>query len=807
MKKILKFGGSSVADASAIQQAITIVNTTRLATPDCAVVVSALSGVTDQLIELSHLACTGDIDYKTLFTNLKNQHMAVAQDLISDSTQREFLEQTLENPFIELEEILNGMYLLREASVRSMDLVMSFGERLSATIIAAAMNVQSIPAEYLDARLLVVTNDDYGNARVEMTATTTRIKDYFSKHTTLQIITGFIGATIDNVTTTLGRGGSDYTLSIFGSALDVESVEIWTDVSGVMTADPRRVPMAYPIKTMTYHDIMEMSHFGAKVVYPPTITPLANKQIPIYIKNTFAPQDPGTCIQPDVSERARVVTGISSITNVTLLQIQGIGISDGVDYAEKIFTVLAQHHIRVFLITQASSEYSLSLVIESTYTTQAQKALNTALHEDITQGRIEPIQLEEHVAIVALIGEQMRKMPGISGKLFTTLGRHGVNIRAIAQGSSEYNISVVIAAQDEIIALRAVHAAFFEEAETSVYLIGTGLIGSTLLEQIRLHASNKIRVAGIANSTQMFLTEAKIDLTDWKFKLDSALSLNLDEFIAHMPRASILVDCTANQDIADRYVKVLAQGCSVVTPNKKANSSSLEYYRLLRYTAQKERVQFCYETNVGAGLPVISTLQQLLASGDSIIRIEGILSGTLSYIFNTFDGSQPFSELVRQAQQQGYTEPDPRDDLNGMDVARKILILAREIGLELELKDITVENLVSEEARSANSVEDFYSILKKYDTHFQKLISDAQSQQRVLRYIAKIVDGKAVVKLETVNQQHPFYQLAGSDNIIAFTTTYYATTPLVIKGPGAGAAVTAAGVLGDILHIVQNQML
>lgn len=803
--KVLKFGGTSVGSPENIKKVIEIVK----AEKKLAVVVSAFSGITDQLIETANLAAKSDKKYESNLQAIKSRHYKACKELVLQKNQQT-CKKNLKKVLQELEDILEGIFLIREISKRTMDLIMSFGERLSAYIISKAMD-----AEFLDARKLVKTDENFGYAKVDFKKTDKNIQEYFKKNKKLQIITGFIGSTEDEETTTLGRGGSDYSASIFGAALNAEEIEIWTDVDGIMTADPRKVKKAFPLKRISYIEAMEMSHFGAKVIHPPTMQPAMNKNIPIRIKNTLNPKFNGSIISKKTDSGNHPIKGISSINDIAIIRVQGSGMVGIPGVSKRLFGALSREKISVILITQASSEHSICLAIDPKSSHLAKIAIEEEFFAEIKSKQIDEIVIEKNLSIIAIVGENMRNTPGIAGKLFQSLGKNGVNIIAIAQGSSELNISTVISSTDETKALNAIHDTFFlsNTKSLNLFIAGTGHIGSTLITQLenqfeflKKHQSLEIKIIALSNSKKMHFDNDGIKINEWQKILNSSTEKsNTSEFVSKMISLnlpnSIFVDCTSNEEIASYYEKILLESISIVTPNKKANSASLASYKKLQNAASRGNVKFLYETNVGAGLPIISTLDDLLYSGDKIQKIEAVLSGTLSYIFNSYKDENKFSEIVEEAKQKGYTEPDPRDDLNGLDFGRKLLILARETGKELEMKDIKIQNLVPENCRQTPSIEEFFKKLKENDGYFDKLKTNAEKSDKKLCYIGKIEGDKAGVELQEIDSKHPFYSLSGSDNIISFTTNRYNERPLVVKGPGAGAEVTAAGVFADIIRI------
>lgn len=809
--KILKFGGSSVATPARVQSVVDIVKP--YLQGDVAIVFSAFGGVTDVLIQVSKLAFEGNSDYKVQLAALEKRHLDAVRELISIQKQSGILAQ-VKFTINELEDVLHGVFLVKERTPRTLDYIMSFGERLSAYIIAEAFKDKGIAADFLDARRVVRTDNHFGYAKVDFDITNRLIRDHFKHHDKLQVITGFIGTSESGETTTLGRSGSDYTAAIFAGALQATDLEIWTDVDGMMTADPRKVKKAFTVPEMSYEEAMELSHFGAKVIFPATMQPAMVNRIPIWIKNTFNPTFKGTQIHA-TSANGKMIKGISSMNQVSLLSVQGSGLLGVVGASARLFATLAREKVNVILISQASSEHSICFAIEQAYTQQAKLAIEKEFQYEIRNEEIDEVQVESDLSIVAVVGDGMKHSPGTSGRMFSALGHNGVNIIAIAQGSSERNISVVIRQADASKALNALHEAFFlsDRKLLHVFLVGTGLIGKTLLTMIReqfgkLAEQNKleVNVVAAANSRKMCFDESGLDLQAVAEQLDNGgEAMLMDRFVEKMiglnlPN-SIFVDCTSSEAVTRHYEDILSANISIVTPNKKANSGSLEAYKKLRSIAFRRGVQFLYETNVGAGLPVINTLNDLLLSGDKVIRIEAVLSGTLNFIFSSFTEGKRFSDVVKEAKAKGYTEPDPRDDLNGMDVARKILILSRETGLSMELTDIGVENLVPDDCRGDISIEDFFRRLEKHDDDYDKLRREAQAKGEKLRYMA-VLDGDQVkIALRSVGDQHPFYSLSGSDNIILLTTERYRERPMVIRGPGAGADVTAAGVFADIIRI------
>ena len=812
--KILKFGGSSVAKPERIKNIANILKDYYKRGEKFSVVFSAFGGVTDQLIKMSSTAAKGDTHYIEYFNTFSKRHLDTVNELFGESEKSNALTELKKNHEV-LKNLLHGVFLVREASPRTMDYVLSFGERNSNFIIAQFLQKEGINANYLDARKIIKTNQNFGAAKVNLDATFQNIKDYFSTHPEVQITTGFIGSTQGGLTTTLGRGGSDFTAAILAAGLDAEAIEIWTDVDGVLTCNPRIVKSAFTIPTLTYAEAMEMSHFGAKVIYPPTIQPAMAKGIPIYIKNTFNPSFAGTFISKESTKNGNPIKGISSISDIALLTLQGSGLFGVPGIAARLFNSLARAEINVILITQGSSEHSISFAVSPENSKRAKRKVEKEFEYEMSLGGVEKVKVEKDLSILAIIGENMRYQPGISGRLFNALGKNGINCVAIAQGSSELNVSVVISKNDESKALNALHESFFlsDTKELHLFMVGVGLIGSTLLNQIekqnaylKENSQLQLKVMGISNSRKMYFNEKGIDLTSWEEDLsNSEEPANISSFIEKMKKFnlsnSIFIDNTSNEAITNHYEKILDASISISTPNKIATSSAYLQYERLKYIAKKRGVQFKYETNVGAGLPVISTLNNLIQSGDRILKIEGVLSGSLSFIFNSFTEGKKFSSIVQQAKELGFTEPDPRTDLNGIDVRRKLIILARESGLPLEQSDVKIDAILPETCQKAENVEQLFEELANADDYFENLRKNAADKGKVLRFIAKLENGNASINLQEVGTSNPFYGLSGSDNMIVFTTERYQERPLVILGPGAGAEVTAAGVFAEIITI------
>lgn len=812
--KILKFGGTSVGTADSIRAVLDIVDKSYKAGEHPVVVLSAMGGVTNLLTQMARDAAEGR-SFLPGLQEMENRHFSVVKQLIAVKQQNPVFTR-LKLFLNELEDLLQGIYNLRELSLQSRDLVLSYGERCSAFLVSKIAEQHFPQSLFVDATQLIRTDSHFGSAHVNQVLSEQLIRQFVTERPeSLLFITGFIAANEQGRVTTLGRGGSDYTAAIVGSALQADAIEIWTDVDGMLTADPRIVKKAFSLPVLSYTEAMELSYFGAKVIYPPTMIPAFLKKIPIVIRNTFNPGFAGTVIQHDSGRTALPIKGISSISEISVINLIGGGMVGRAGFSGRLFTLLAREQINVVLITQSSSEHSITFAVHPADALRAKQLIEHEFELELQANKLSEPEIESQLSVLAIVGENMKQTPGMSGKLFHALGRNGINVRAIAQGSSEYNISVIIAQADLAKALNAVHDAFFAQLNKTLHVfnVGTGNIGSTLFRQIReqytfLLDNNdiEIKVVGISNSRKMLFNESGIDLGDWKNALsETGEPAHLETFVARMKAMNlpncVFVDNTASEVPVHHYQELFQSNISVVTCNKIANSGRYIQYKALRDTARKHGVDFFYETNVGAGLPIVRVLRDLMLSGDRIVRIEAILSGTISYIFNNFTGDASFHDVVQTAQKLGYTEPDPRDDLGGTDFMRKMLILARDAGYELEPEDIELENILPESCLGAKSVDDFYGELKSADNYFDALKNRAASENKALRYIGKLEAGQVRIALELVDETHPFFVLSGSDNIISFTTERYKERPLVVKGPGAGAEVTAAGVFADLVNV------
>jgi bifunctional aspartokinase / homoserine dehydrogenase 1 len=815
-KKVIKFGGSSVANPERIRDVASIV-LEAAKKERVIVVVSAFQGVTNQLLECAQLAERGNKEFQSIYKKIVKRHTTTLKVLHNGRPPKNVVAH-VQVLLSELHDALQGIYLLRHSSPRALDLTASFGERLSAVIIASFLQ-QTQPSCFVDSREMVKTDDQFTRAIVQFDKTNRAIKSYFTKlyagssKRLIPVVTGFIGSTDDGLTTTIGRNGSDYSAAIFGAALDASVIEIWTDVDGILSADPRSVPAAFVVPHMSYEEAMELSYFGAKVLHASTIAPAVAKHIPIVIKNTLNPTAAGTRISHNVDRWEGVAKGITSVDHCTLLTLRGMSMVGVPGIAERLFRALASHGLNVILISQASSEHTICFAISTSDAAAAKKAVHHEFHFEL-QSKLTSLDEKVNQTIIAIVGDGMKGTPGVSGKVFQALGRNNVNISAIAQGASERNISFVIDEVQKLLALNVIHEAFFEpRKKLGVVLIGPGNIGGTLLKQIHqqqsyLHAEGyDVRVCGIYDIGKAVFSSKGIDLKRWKELLESsAKRMDYSEFLQNIATLQltngVVVDCTASSEIVDLYEDFVKLNMHIVTPNKRANVLPWSRYKRLTELMKSRQKMFFYEANVGAGLPIISTLQDLIASGDQIIKIEGMFSGTLSHLFNHFDGSIPFSALVENALKLGYTEPDPREDLSGNDVARKLLILARQIGLKMDMNNIKVESLVPQPLRNGAFSKEFFKRYAKYNEAMKRRLEAAQVRGSVLRYVAVLERGKASAGILEVPKNHMLASTKGSDNIIAFTTQRYSKTPLVVQGPGAGADVTAMGVFSDLLKLL-----
>lgn len=811
--RVLKFGGTSVANAENIKLVLDIV-INKAQDEKLVVVVSALSKVTDLLQLAASKAAANDESFKDIVTEIEKKHLEALKQLIPVSEQSGLLSH-IKRIINHLETLLDGCFLLGELSPRTLDTILSFGELLSSYIIAEALKQKLKNSSYKDSRELIKTNNHFGKAAVNFELSNKLIADFFaSNDNQVVVMPGFIATSEDGIITTLGRGGSDYTAAIIAGALNASDLEIWTDVNGMFTANPKIVKQAQPIATISYQEAMELSHFGAKVLYPPTIQPVLRKNIPILIKNTFEPQAEGTLISNNPESHANPVKGISHIDNITLITLEGSGMIGVAGSSKRLFEVLSNESINVIFITQASSEHSICIGILNSDAETAEIAINKAFQIEIVQNKIDPCIVEKNLCIIALVGENMKNHQGLSGRMFSTLGKNNVNIRAIAQGASERNISVVINERDVKKALNTLHENFFEEntKQLNLFVMGVGNVGEKFIEQI--HQQKKflkenlkinLRVIAVSNSRKMYFDEDGMPLKEWQSLLEKGETANKAEFIAKVKalnlRNSIFVDITANEEVSKTYEQYLKQNVAVVTCNKIACSSAYDNYKNLKNLSRKFNAPFLFETNVGAGLPIIDTVKNLIASGDKVHKIQAVLSGSLNFIFNNFDKNNTFHDVVKEAGVQGFTEPDPKIDLSGIDVARKILILIRESGYQMEIKDIENKSFLPKECMGTTNNDAFFASLKEHAKHFESILAEANEKESRLKFVAQFENGKASVGLQFIPKDHPFYNLEGKDNIVLFYTDRYVDQPLLIKGAGAGAAVTASGIFADVIRI------
>lgn len=810
--KVLKFGGTSVANSQNITLIKNIVAQTKA--NRIIVVVSALGGITDLLLEAALLASKQDKAYKIILQQIEDRHLQTVKELIPITHQSALLSK-VKSELNTLETLLEGAYLIGEITPKLSDKIVSYGELLSSYIISEFFIVQKLDTFYKDVREIIKTNDTFGKAAVNFELTNANSVHYFSQAPQkIIVVAGFIASSVHGNSTTLGRGGSDYTAAIIAGAVDAEILEIWTDVSGMFTANPKLVKQAVAIPHISYEEAMELSHFGAKVLYPPTIQPVLSKGISIRIKNTFAPEAPGTVITKNQNEKGKTVRGISHIENISLVSLEGSGMVGIPGISKRFFEVLSQANISAVLITQASSEHSICVGLSSNDAVKAVTIVNEEFEYEIALGKINPVISEDNMAVIALVGDNMKNHQGLSGKMFSTLGKNNVNIRVIAQGASERNISAVINKDDVKKALNALHEEFFEEniKQLNLFVMGVGNVGAKFLKQIyqqrkylKENLKLNIRVVGISNSRTMVFDDNGIPLKDWEATLAAGIKADKSTFFNIINRLnyrnSIFVDNTASPEVAQTYASYLKNSISVVTCNKIACSSVYDNYKELKSLARKYNAPFLFETNVGAGLPIIDTLKNMLASGDRILKIQAVLSGSLNFIFNNFNNQTTFHDIVKQAQEQGYTEPDPKIDLSGVDVMRKILILARESGHKLEITDIQNRSFLPLESLDTTSNETFFRSLIEHERLFQDMYNKAAQEDSKLKYVAQFENGLASVGLQHIPRGHDFYNLEGSDNIVLFYTERYPHQPLIIKGAGAGSEVTASGIFADIIRI------
>ena len=807
--KVLKFGGTSVGSVKSILSLKKIVEKEAKQGP-VVVVVSALGGITDKLIATSQLALQGDERYKTEFDAIVDRHHQMIDTIITDNQKRVELFNTVDHLFEQLKSIYQGVYLIHDLSEKTQDAIVSYGERLSSNIVATLIR----GGRRINARDFIRTERKNGKHQVDFELTNRLIREQFKDMPKVAVVPGFISRDRDtNRTTNLGRGGSDYTAAIIAAALDADVLEIWTDVDGFMTADPRVIHTAYTINELSYVEAMELCNFGAKVIYPPTIYPVCVKNIPIKVKNTFNPNFPGTLIKEKIESDSKPIKGISSISGTTLITVTGLSMVGVIGVNRRIFTALASNGISVFMVSQASSENSTSIGVKDSDADAAVEVLNHEFSKEIETGAMFPMHAESGLATIAIVGENMKHTPGIAGKLFGTLGRSGISVIACAQGASETNISFVVDGNNLRKSLNVLHDSFFlsEYQVLNLFICGVGTVGGMLIEQIRQQYTElmetrrlRLNVVGICSSRNAIFTRDGIDLEHYRDQLKASAPSNIshmrDEVLKMNIFNSVFVDCTASKEVADLYQTFLEHNIHVIAANKIAASSDYNDYLRLKQTALRRGVKFRFETNVGAGLPIIGTINDLKNSGDQILKIEAVLSGTLNFIFNEIASNVPFSETVRRAKEQGYSEPDPRIDLSGKDVIRKLVILTREAGYKVEQEDVEKHLFVPDEYFNG-SLDDFWKNLPQLDAGFEKRRQRLEAEDKHWRFVARMENGKTSVSLQEVAQSHPFYNLEGSNNIVLLTTERYREYPMQIQGYGAGASVTAAGVFANIMSI------
>ena len=805
--KVLKFGGTSVGSVESI---LSLKNIVEHQSQDVIVVVSALGGITDKLIATSKLAVKGDEAYRGEFEAMVERHHTMITTIITDEEKRTKLLATVDSLLDQLRSIYYGVFLIRDISPKTSAAIVSYGERLSSNIVATLIE----GAEWKDSRSFIKTELKHGKHVLDSELTNRLVREAFCELPAITVVPGFISSDkYSGEVTNLGRGGSDYTASIIAAALDAETLEIWTDVNGFMTADPRVIHTAYTITELSYVEAMELCNFGAKVIYPPTIYPVCVKNIPIRVKNTFNPSDPGTVIKDKIDNDRKPIKGISSINGTTLITVTGLSMVGVIGVNRRIFTALADNGISVFMVSQASSENSTSIGVRDEDADEAVRVLNHEFAKEIETGAMFPMHAESGLATIAIVGENMKHTPGIAGKLFGTLGRSGISVIACAQGASETNISFVVDSKYLRKSLNVLHDSFFlsEYNVLNLFICGVGTVGGNLISQIHSQYEElkqsrrlKLNVVGISSSHNAIFCREGIDLGNYREELAKSAPSDInhlrEEVIGMNIFNSVFVDCTASSEVAGLYQEFLDHNISVVAANKVAASSDYESYLKLKETALKRGVKFLFETNVGAGLPIIGTINDLKNSGDKILKIEAVLSGTLNFIFNEISADVPFSETVLRAKQQGYSEPDPRIDLSGKDVVRKLVILAREAGYKVEQDDVEKHLFVPDEFFKG-SIDDFWKNLPSLDADFEAKRKVLESENKRWRFVAKLEHGKTSVSLEAVDQHHPFYDLEGSNNIVLLTTERYREYPMLIQGYGAGAGVTAAGVFANIMSI------
>lgn len=805
--KVLKFGGTSLGNEEAIRQVNQIVCGKDF---PVVVVVSAIGHTTDELHEAANHARNGDPKYLEVFNKIRKDHSLLSQKLCG-----EFLND-LDQVFEKLLRVLEGVYLLKELTNRSLDFILGSGELLSSLIVSKFFESNKVTTKWFDSRKIIMTDDSFGGAHVNFDLTVERVGSVKDQFKDINVFPGFISGTESAEFTTLGRGGSDFTASLLAASLKANLLEIWTDVDGIMTADPRRVKRSHTLERVSYEEALELSHFGAKVIYAQSISPVFNADISVVVKNTFKPEEPGTLITLD-DKNGNLIKGISSIDDISIMSISGNNTLNRIDFFPRLFKVLADNKVEIVFMTHSNAEYTVTLGFKASETSKAMKALKKEFSSKEESQVIHPEVQEDGYSLLALIGSRMKDQVGVSGKMFNVLGKNGISIKAISQGSSERNISAVIPREDLSKALNVLHESFFlsEMRRLNLFIIGVGNVGKAFLDQItgqfsflKDHHHLNVKIIGVANSRKMAFQKDGIPLSKWSKYLDEGEKFNKEGFIEAMKelnfRNSIFIDITASDEISELYSEILSQSISVVTPNKIAATRSYEKYLELKAASRKYKSQFLIETNVCAGLPVLSTLNDLIRSGDQVKRLEAVLSGTLNFLFNEYDGTVPFSEVIKKAKKLGYTEPDPRLDISGEDVMRKLLILIRESAYPMEMDQIEINSFLPESCKNTSDLDSFYEQIAAEEPYFNALYQESKKKNNRLKVVASFENGKGKVELVEVSETHPFYHLEGKDNVVLFYTNRYEEQPLVIKGAGAGAEVTASGIFADVLRIAQS---
>lgn len=811
--KILKFGGTSVGCPKGINNVISIVRE-EILNSNCIIVVSAFSGVTDMIQKCALQASEGDKNCFNLVKSIESRHTDISNDIFSNKEQKNIIYECISNHIDDFTNIIKGVYILKEISDKINNLLLSYGEKLSSIILFELFKFSGIDINYMDASKVIITEDSSLNIKVNKDETNKNINKFLNNQKNY-ILPGFIASTLSGEISTLGRGGSDYSAALIAAGTGASILKIWTDVDGMMTADPSLVREAYPIENLSYEEAMELSFFGARVIYAPTIHPVMQKNIPICIKNTYNPKAIGTKINGISNDKNKLIKGVSAIQNISVLSVSGSSIIGYSNVSKRLFSVLSDNSVNIFFITQASSEFSISIAISEKDINKAIEVINSEFEYEVSVKKALKVESENNMSIIAIVGDNMRKEIGVSGRTFKILGKNGINIRAISQGANERNLSFIVKNQDTQKALNVLHEGFFlsELKKIHLFMMGVGNVGSELIKQIKdcqQHLKDEYFlnavVIGIANSRQMLFDKDGVDLNYWDKSLkESSTKSSIDSFIKTMKdynlSNSIFIDNTASDSISEKYSDILSSSLSIVASNKIAASSDICNYLDLKKISRKRNVSFLYETNVGAGLPLIKTINDMINSGDKVNKIEAVLSGSLNYIFNEYKAEESFATIVKKAMKEGYTEPDPRVDLSGVDVSRKILILSRECGEKLNINDVTSKSFLPDECSNCESVDDFLNLLESKETFFKEMYINSKNSNKKLKYVAEYENGRISTSLKAIDKSHPLYHTNGKDNTVLIHTLRYNDQPLIIKGAGAGAGVTASGVFADIMRI------